>query len=248
MKAKKKTFLILFIIIAVLVLIEIFAQPFRALLAFGSMKSLETGEVLSNVYAINNSYVNMYLLKSGDAYIAFDAGANMKTTQSDLTALDIKESDITAVFLTHTDYDHVAALPYFSSAAIYMAQSNKVFIEASPGRSKNFVGMEIDYKTLSEGEIVSVADVDIQCIFTPGHTDGSACYIVDGKYLFAGDNFSLKNGKAALFNHVFNMNDEEQGQSIHKLAQLQELDTVVAIFTMHYGYTTDAVAAFAKWQ
>ncbi|MCL1905547.1 MAG: MBL fold metallo-hydrolase [Clostridiales bacterium] len=248
MKSKKKRYIFLAIVILVLVAAEIIVQPVRALLAITSMRPLDTQEVIPGVFAVKNSYVNLYLLKNDGEYIAFDAGSNIKATRAALSGLGITESDITAVFLTHTDYDHVASLPCFSSAEIYMAQSNKEFLENSPGRSKAFIDMEKPYNTLADGGSVTVANTQMQCVFTPGHTDGSACYIVNGKYLFSGDNLSLKDGRAGLFNAVFNISGEEQTQSIFKLAKTEGMEDMEALFTMHYGYTADVRAAFADWR
>jgi len=210
-----------------------------------SMRPLPSQEVTTDVFSINNSFVNLYLLKSGEKYIAFDAGSDVKATEQALNGFGIDESDISALFLTHTDYDHVAAVPLFSSADVYMAQSNKAFIEKASGRSRSkaFVDMGRDYKTMADGEAVTVAGTEIQCIFTPGHTDGSASYVVNGRYLFTGDTLRLKNGEVTLFFAVFNMNDEEQKQSISKLTALSGIE---AVFTMHTGYTTDFSGAFSK--
>ncbi|MCL2137681.1 MAG: MBL fold metallo-hydrolase, partial [Coriobacteriia bacterium] len=82
------------------------------------------------------------------------------------------------------------------------------------------------------------------CIFTPGHTDGSACYVVDGRYLFTGDTLKLEEGSVTLFYDVFNMDNDTQEQSIRKLAGLKGIE---AVFTMHNGYTTDFNTAFEGW-
>jgi glyoxylase-like metal-dependent hydrolase (beta-lactamase superfamily II) len=213
-----------------------------------SMKPFDTQEVMTDVYAINNNFVNLYLFKSGDKYIAFDAGADNKTTKAALDNLGIDESDVAAVFLTHTDGDHVEAVTLFTSAEIYMSESNHAFISEKDGssRSKVFIDMEREYKTLGDGETVTIADTEIQCVYTPGHTPGSACFIVNGKYLFTGDNLNLdKDGKAILFSSVFTMDSKQQKQDIRKLVQLEGIE---AVFTAHTGYTDKFDAAFADWK
>ena len=209
-----------------------------------SMKPLESQEVMPGIFAVKNSFVNLYLVKAGDKYIAFDAGADERATKAAMDNLGIDQNHVTAVFLTHTDSDHVAAVPLFSS--VYMPESNRDFMGENEGRSRSkaFLDMELEYMTLADGETITVGGVQIQCIFTPGHTPGSACYIADGKYLFAGDNLNLKNGGAVLFTDVFNMDNETQKQSLRKLSTLGGIE---AVFTMHSGYTADFTAAFADW-
>ena len=201
---------------------------------------------MPGLFAVNNKFVNLYLFKSGDQYIVFDAGGDEKATLSALDGFGIDARDVAAVFLTHTDYDHVVAVPLFPTAEIYMAESNGAFLSEKAGRdrSKAFLDMDKEYKTLNDSETTTVAGVEIKCIYTPGHTAGSACYLVNGNYLFTGDNLKLKDGKAVLFNDVFNMDNDTQKQSLRKLS---ELSGVEAMFTMHTGFTTDFKAAFVEW-
>ncbi len=210
------------------------------------MEAIETQEIMPNIFSIKNTFVNLYLFKSEDKYIAFDSGADADATKAALEQLNVNPNDVIAVFLTHTHYDHVAALSLFASADVYIAKSN----QNSIANSKRFANLSKGYKTLSDGETVNIENANIQCIFTPGHTNGSATYILENlenlenKYLFAGDNFSLKDGKVGLFNSVFNASDSEQRKSITKISKL---DYIEAIFTMHYGYITDFKTAFSEW-
>jgi len=54
----------------------------------------------------------------------------------------------------------------------------------------------------------------------------------------------LKRNRAVLFYSAFNLDNEEQKQSISKLAKLKGID---AVFTMHNGYTNDFDFAFSNW-
>ena len=245
-KKKKRKIIIPLLIVAAIIIALLLINPVRMIIALTSMNALDTHEVAPDIFAVNNSFVNLYLVKSGDKYIAFDAGGDNKATKAAMENFGIDESDVIAVFLTHTDGDHVAAVPLFASAEIYMAESNRLFLDEKDGRnrSKVFLDMKRDYISLNDGETIIIADLEIQCVFTPGHTPGSACFIVDGKYLFAGDNLNLKDGKAVLFTDVFNMSNDIQTQSLRKLARL---DGIEAVFTMHTGYTNDFQTAFADW-
>ncbi|MDR0293835.1 MAG: MBL fold metallo-hydrolase [Oscillospiraceae bacterium] len=244
---RKKTKFIIAAIAGVAVAGALFLiDPIRVLIAIKTMKPLETQEVITDIYAIKNEFVNLYLVRNGDQIIAFDAGTDNEATKAALDSFGIDADEITAVFLTHTDYDHVAALSLFRSADIYMADSNKTFLASEAGqfRSEDFVGLARAYETMTDGETVTVADTEVRCIYTPGHTDGSACYIVNGRFLFTGDTMNLKNGAAVPYNAVFNMNGGEQRRSLRRLAALENIEVV---FTMHTGYTTDFEAAFSRW-
>ena len=246
-KNKKLKCGIIIVIICVAAIGSIFLiNPIRSSIALKFMKPLETQEIIADIYAIKNQFVNVYLVKSGDTYIAFDAGLDNETTKTALDNFGIDVDNISVVFLTHTDYDHVNALSLFSSAKIYMSESNENFLENKKGQSRSevFLKMNREYNTLKDGESVTIANTQIQCIYTPGHTDGSVSYVVDGKYLFTGDNLNLKNGKVVLYNAVFNMDGAEQKNSIRKLAGIKGIEYV---FTMHTGYTADFNTAFSDW-
>jgi glyoxylase-like metal-dependent hydrolase (beta-lactamase superfamily II) len=246
---KKKLKIIVSIVIAIIVIdaVILLFNPVRSLAAAITMRPLKTQEVATDVYVIKNGVANLYLYKAGNVYIAFDGGSNNKATSKALEDLGISPGDVVAVFLTHTDYDHVAALSLFPDAEVYMAGSNKAFLEEKEGqsRSKAFLDMNRNYKTMENGKSVTISGVAVQCIFSPGHTDGSACYAVNGKYLFTGDNFRLKRGKAVLFYDVFNMDNEKQKRSLSRLAKLEGIEVV---FTMHSGYTADFKTAFSEWR
>jgi glyoxylase-like metal-dependent hydrolase (beta-lactamase superfamily II) len=212
------------------------------------MKPIGTREVLPNILAISNKQVNFYLVRLPNRnYIAFDAGASMELSLSELGKLGIQTEDITAVFLTHTDSDHVGSVGLFKQAKVFISKQEEQMIDGSTKRAAFLGYCKLDclYETLVDGESVNMDGATVKCLLTPGHTKGSACFIVDDRYLFSGDSFSLKNGKVKPFIAFFNMDGKEQRKSIRKIAGHNGID---AVFTGHHGYTEDFSGAFADWQ
>jgi len=242
---------IIVVVVSLVLVVGIFflVNPIRAVIALSSMNTIETQRVTADVYAVDNQFVNFYLVEAGDGYIAFDAGIDSDVTEEALKELGIEPAAVTAVFLTHTDSDHVGSLSLFPSADIYMAQSNLVFLgeKEGAGRSGSFVNMNRTTKTMDDKSTVLIAGTAVQCIFTPGHTNGSACYVVNDTYLFTGDNLSLKDGLVVLFYAVFNDNADEQDLSIRKLTMLDSFLDITHLFTMHTGYTAEVSTAFMHW-
>ena len=211
------------------------------------MNVIKTGEVLPDIFAVSNRQVNFYIMKTAQKYIAFDAGTSEKMSVNELAKIKINRDDITAVFLTHTDSDHVGAITLFKNAKIYISKPEEQMINGDIKRAfiLGYNKLAQSYETLDDGESVDIDGMNIKCIITPGHTNGSACYIANGKYLFSGDNFSLKNGKADLFIALFNMDGNEQKKNLKKIAGLQNIE---AVFTGHHGYTENFNEAFEKWR
>jgi len=99
-----------------------------------SMSPLETKKVMENVTSIKDKYVNMYLIKDEDSYIAFDAGDDVDIIEQEFIKLKINPDKVTAVFITHSDFDHVAAIGLFKNADIYLSKQEEQLINGETSR------------------------------------------------------------------------------------------------------------------
>ena len=210
----------------------------------GKMSPSATQEIRSGVYAIKDNYVNLFLIKGTDGYIAIDAGNSLNVVRQEMQKLSIDPLKVVAIFLTHTDFDHVAALDLFANAKIYISKAEEQMVN---GKTPRFVVINnkriAHYELLDDNQTINVSGLKVRGIATPGHTPGTMSYVINDAYLFVGDTMSLKNGKADLFNEFFNMDSETEKESIKKLAALQNIKY---IFTAHYGFTDDAGKALGN--
>ena len=247
-KAKKKVPIAIKIVLIVLVVVILFGGGLFAKMQYEQsvMTPLNTGEVISDIYAINNGFVNLYLVQNGDEYLMIDAGNDVQQTEAALGQLKIPADAIKAILLTHSDSDHTAALSLFPEAQIYLPALETQMIDGTTRRGPmGHNHLEQDYITLKDGEKISLLGLDVQCISTPGHTPGSMSFLLDGRYLFVGDNMRLREGKADTFNAFYNMDSDTQRESIRMLAVSTQPEY---IFTGHYGYTDDADTTFKEWR
>ena len=118
MKKKIKIVLIVFGTLVVLCLLFVGGFLYKFNAETKKMYPVETGNIVDSVYAIKDDFVNMFLIKDGNQYIAIDAGKDLDVISTELKKLNIDAEKVEAVFLTHTDMDHVAALPLFKNAKI----------------------------------------------------------------------------------------------------------------------------------
>ncbi len=202
------------------------------------MNVVETKEVVTNVFAIKDSFVNMFLVKDSNQYIAIDAGNDIQVITSELAKLGINPDFVTAVFLTHSDADHVAALKLFKNAKIYLAKEEVHMMNGDKSKFLWF-GNDIktkDYITLDDQQTLQINHTKIQGILTEGHTSGSMCFLVNDTYLFVGDAMSLKDGKLDKPNTFFTVDNPTAQKSISKVTSLPN---ATYIFTAHYGFTND---------
>ena len=202
------------------------------------MNVIPTKEIVRNVYAIDNSFVNMFVVKDSDSYVAIDAGNDIETVVNELKNLNINPDRVLAVFLTHTDGDHVAALKLFKNSVIYLSKDEEQMINGKTTKMM-FYHNKLDiqnYRLLCDQQIVKVGNIRIVCIQTPGHTPGSMSYLLNDKYLFVGDAFGLKNGKIDKPNSFFSKDMKLGIKSFQKIKNLPKAEYV---FTAHNGFSND---------
>ena len=88
--------------------------------------------------------------------------------------------------------------------ADYISGSRQIFLDSGArivGHKNDFKDATFEYKSLEDQEVFkfSKGGPEIQAIHTPGHTPGSTCYLIDDRYLVAGDTvFILSIGRPDL--------------------------------------------------
>lgn len=203
-----------------------------------SMQPLNSGEVEgTDVIAIKNRINNLFFIPSGEDWIVIDAGSDAKLVKQEMELMSIDGHRVKSVFLTHTDYDHVASVVLFPNATIYMSKWEEQMIDGSTRRQflkKNSLpdlssSNKVVY--MSDNEVIDLGEHRVRIICTPGHTRGSAMYAVDEKYLFTGDAFKVR-GRNILV-HPYTM---DRAQAKERICGIKdELKKYEKVFTAHYG-------------
>ncbi len=123
-KIIKRTLLALGIILALLLIVALgFYFKFKS--ETKGMTPIATKEVVKNVFAINDKFVNMFLIKDSTQFIAIDAGNDADNISAELKKLNINPDKVIAVMLTHTDRDHVAGLKLFKNAKVVFFEARR---------------------------------------------------------------------------------------------------------------------------
>ena len=202
------------------------------------MHPLTSGKVEdTNITANKNRSNNLFFIPVGENWIVVDAGSDSRAVKSQMERLSIDAEKVQGVFLTHTDYDHVASIPLFSNATIYMSEHEKQMIDGSTYRQlikKNKLpeGCDTDKVSyLPDNRAVNLGGHSVRIIWVPGHTKGSAMYVVDEKYLFTGDAFKADKGEMAV--HPYTMDRRQARESIGRIKE--ECAGYEKVFTAHYG-------------
>ena len=143
-KIVKRILIVIGIIALLFTLISVgFIMKFKS--ETKGMHIIETKKIINNIYSINDSFVNLFLIQDGNQYIAVDAGNNIEKVTGELKKLNINPDKIIAVMLTHTDRDHVAALKLFKNAKVYFSAQEVQMINGKKSKFL-FFGNKIDSK------------------------------------------------------------------------------------------------------
>lgn len=232
------------IVVAIVLILGAIAF-FRMYLELRKFRPYETKVVAANVLALKDGFVNMYFVKKDDSYIAIDAGTDRANVKRQLKALGVAPEKVVAILLTHTDYDHIAAVGLFPNAKVYISKPEEGVINGKVRRSLYSRNkLTVKYQTLNDGQKIRINGTDILPLVLPGHTPGSTAYQISGRYLLTGDNLAIIHGKITPFNQFFNMDTQKQRASLNKLATLTGVEVIL---TAHYGIGTRAEKLIREW-
>ena len=138
--------------------------------------------------------VNTYFLVGDDnKAIVIDSGENYKKVKQVESECGFK---IEAVLLTHAHFDHAGNAKKLQDdgAKIFISDKDAKKLLNDDNLSKDF-GRSFDYLradyTFSDGEELNICGIKIKVIATPGHTDGSASFLIENM-LFTGDTLFLE--------------------------------------------------------
>lgn len=230
----------------IVILTSILLYCIRFIIEIKKMTPNNTSQLTPEVYVVKDgTFTNMHLIKTGDDYVAIDSARNIHKVKSELEILNINPENVVALFLTHTDSDHLGAIKLFKNAKIYISKEEEQMINGKTSRKilmKN--KLKSSYEILENHQIINISGTKIEGLLTPGHTPGSMSYIVNDKYIFTGDALSINNGKVKMENKFFNMNSDLAKKSIQNLVNLPNIKY---IFTSHYGYTDNFQKALEEW-
>ncbi len=136
--------------------------------------------------------------------------------------------------LTHCHYDHIGGAGELESVGckIICGEDEKDLVFGEDNRAV-FHGITIPkfqiYKTVRDGEKLSLCGIDFTCVATPGHTRGGMCYIA-GDSLFSGD---------TLFFESVGRTDFSTGSYPQIVASVQKLYAFKGDLKVYCGHGVD---------
>ncbi|MCL1849529.1 MAG: MBL fold metallo-hydrolase, partial [Clostridiales bacterium] len=173
-------------------------------------------EITDDICAIRCGFVNFYALRTSEGLVLFDTGMNPPMARRGLSKLGISPDSVTHIFLTHTDYDHAGGLSAFPHAATYISGAEEQMINGTTARRGFLRNKRIEnYRTMEDRETALIGSTEIQVVIAPGHTPGSAAYLIGDRYLLSGDMFCIsRKGAIIPFPWIMDMNHKQSIRSM----------------------------------
>lgn len=152
---------------------------------------------------------------------------------------DARDYDIEYILLTHGHFDHILSLNDLKKAlnAKAVINNNDIIISDNINEFTRLFDMPDSIppkydKFVDDGDTITAGNLKFKTITTPGHTQGSVCYLIDDK-LFSGDTiFRESVGRTDLFGGDY----KKLKDSIRN--KIFALDDNITVYTGHGEPTT----------
>ncbi len=175
---------------------------------------------------------NCYLLSHGGSAALIDPGDGSDQTLATIAHL-LMDSGLTLryLLLTHGHFDHVGGLTALARAwpdaqiclhsADFPGPDRELFPLSAPAGAR----------LLTEGDVLDLSGLSVQVLHTPGHSQGSVCFLA-GDALFTGDTlFRFSVGRTDL-------PGGDTSQLRRSLGRLTALDSALRVYPGHDAPTT----------
>ena len=189
-------------------------------------------------YTLGACMANCYIVRNADGHAVLidpcDEGGRLARI------LEARSLTLDAVLLTHGHIDHIAGLDELLDAVgnvrVFLHKAEAPYLcDPALNLSEMITGTPYAFggavRTLSDGEEISLCGLSFRVLHTPGHTDGSVCYLC-GDALFSGD---------TLFGGTVGRTDFPHGDMdklMDSLKKLTALPDETRVYPGHMGSTT----------
>jgi hydroxyacylglutathione hydrolase len=246
-------------ILGVVVLLFVVAVVGIVAATFMGRQSITDGFEVNNVRIVKDGIVSVAVFPIGDNRVALvDAGndAAGKAILAELSRRQMGPDNVRAILVTHGHDDHTAALKLFPQAQIMALDLEVGRVEGTEGFHGPVTqlmpvkprGVKVA-RALHDGETLLVGETPVRVFAVPGHTPGSAAYLVNGVLLLGDAADTDSNGKILGSPWIFSDSQPDDRASLVRLDQrlLQEHADVKALAFAHSGVRSEGLAPLTAY-
>ena len=240
--------------IAILILLLLVTAAILIGSAFIGRQPLTDGVEFNGIRIVKDGNVGIAVVPVGEKEVALiDAGNDPsgKAILAELSRRGLGPDAVISILLTHGHPDHTAAIHLFGRAQVMVLEPEVALVEGK-ARAGGPVALLMPVKptdvkvtrTLFDGDKFMLGQVPVRVYAVPGHTQGSAAYLVNG-VLFLGDAADMyNNGEMEISAWIFTDDQAQDRVSLLRLdRRLNEEGTEVkALEFAHEGLVAKGIA------
>ncbi len=151
---------------------------------------IKPGKVFGPIYFVGTKPASSHLIDTGEGLILLDIGypENLELVMNNIEELGFSVKDIKIILISHGHYDHIGpakVLREITGAKIYLGEKDLKMVTGEcdyslsstlPERSNYYLTPDV---LLKDGDVVTLGNISIKCLSTPGHTDGTLSFFFD---------------------------------------------------------------------
>lgn len=139
------------------------------------IKTYPMGEYGANCYFAIDKLTNDTII--------IDPGANSKSIIREIESLGC---NIKAILLTHAHFDHIGAVKDLIDEYNIPLYVNSGEVENSKINNTVYANLPDEYNLINDSDILIFNNIKVKCIYTPGHSKGGMCFLIEDN-VFTGD-------------------------------------------------------------
>jgi len=154
-------------------------------------KSFPGFRVIGNLYGVGTYDLSVFLITSEEGHILINTGVagSFHQIKDNIETLGFRTEDIKILLTMQAHWDHVAELARIKNlteASLLATQKDARVLEDGGMSDAHFGGevlfrpVKVD-KIITEGEVISLGDINLIVHEHPGHTEGSSSYSMEVK-------------------------------------------------------------------
>jgi glyoxylase-like metal-dependent hydrolase (beta-lactamase superfamily II) len=227
----------------------------------GNLPIPDQSQLSPNARLLQDGFVDLAMIDLGNGGVALvDAGQDKegKAIFAELSRRKLGSDAVKAILITHGHGDHIAACDLFPKAELYALADEVGLIQglAKPsGAITKYMpvkptGLKVGHP-LKDGDTFALGQRQVTVYQVPGHTSGSAVFLIDDVVYFGDSAGSDKAGKLKGAVDLFSDNPKLNVVSLKSLAERlkDKSGTIKTLSFAHSGplHTLQPLLDFANW-